>query len=133
MNTSNTVKTNKYSVLLVEDELLVQKIHYRFLEILDCAIVVAMDGEEALKKAKEESFDLIFMDVGLPLIGGVEVITMIRENEQINKINPVPIIVLTAYKEEKVFQDCLKAGANAVHLKPLNFEGFTDLINQYCK
>jgi CheY-like chemotaxis protein len=70
------------------------------------------------------------MDLGLPDLSGVEVIKVIRCYEQDNK--RVPIVVLTAYVEEKIINACLAAGADSVFYKPIEPGKLAEIVWKYC-
>lgn len=79
MTTKLTAK--KLHILLVEDDPVIQLIHKRYIKQIDCDLVVAETGKQALAFATQQ-FDLILMDVGIPEISGLEVTSIIREREK---------------------------------------------------
>ncbi|MCX7997628.1 MAG: PAS domain S-box protein [Leptospiraceae bacterium] len=83
------------------------------------------NGKEAIQKTQEIKFDLIFMDIQMPEMDGLEATRQIRKQEN-NK--QVPIVALTAgvLKEEQ--EECLKAGMNKVVLKPIGLETLRQTI-----
>jgi CheY-like chemotaxis protein len=86
------------SVLLAEDAIDLQYLFRKMLEAVGCKVTVVSNGVEAVEKALAEEFDLILMDVRMPLLGGNEATLQLR-----NKHCEIPIIALTAYamKETK--------------------------------
>ncbi len=101
-------------VLVVDDEKLIVK-GIRFpLEQDDMEVVCAYDGEEALRIAKEQEFDIILLDVMLPGLSGLEVCQQIRE------FSDVPIIMLTAKGEDMDKILGLDNGADDYITKPFN-------------
>lgn len=128
-NTFQTPKeTKKLKILLVEDDPFVEIIHRNYLEKLVETIHVARNGHEALKKLKNH-YDLIFMDMGLPDISGMEVVINYRKRK--NK-QYIPIISLTGYSSESNRQEFMKAGANEVMIKPVFIEQLEAVIQKYC-
>lgn len=121
--------SNIPSILLVEDEPIVQRIHRLILELISCQVDIASNGKEAIKKANNH-YDLIFMDVGLSDIDGIQVTKIIRQYELEKK--HTPIIMLTAYTGEDIKEKCLAAGANEVFNKPISTEKFKEIICKYC-
>ena len=117
-------------VLMVEDIIYNQEINRRFLE--KCGIeeiTVASNGKEALDlivSKKEGFFDLILMDIDMPVMDGKEATKLIRFHEQTHKWNPTPIVFLTAYSEPKMQKDLLDANgpykANGFLSKPVSQE-----------
>ncbi|MBT4804054.1 MAG: PAS domain-containing protein [Legionellales bacterium] len=84
------------SILLVDDDALVQTATNLLLSNFGCNVTVACDGGEALMKIANEKFDLVFMDIGLPDISGFNVIDEIRAKLD-NANKDLPIIVFTAH------------------------------------
>lgn len=115
-------------VLLVEDDLIIQKIHRMGLEKIGCQVDIAVTGEEAISKAKDQ-YDLIFRDIGLPDKNGFEVTAAIRQQE--SDTPQTPIVVLTAYTVDEVHAQCLAAGADEVFTKPLPMAKFQSIIEKY--
>jgi len=104
-------------ILLVEDDEIVQRVHYLMLKQAGYEVEVAKNGEQALTKFNNHSYDLIFMDIGLPDITGFDVVREIRRRE--NDGQHIPIIGLTGYSDEEDRKHCLAAGMNAVAVKPV--------------
>lgn len=118
----------KPSVLLVEDDPIVQYVHNKMLTDLGCEVDVVSNGFEALNILKNH--DIIFVDISLPDISGFEVIKTIRERSKNTK---VPIVALTVYtgKEEKLA--CLNAGADEFTSKPISQTHLKKLLIRYLK
>ncbi len=101
-------------VLVVDDEkLIVKGIRYS-LEQEDMVVDCAYDGEEGLKKAKENSYDIILLDLMLPKMDGIQVCQQIRE------FSDVPIIMVTAKGEDMDKIMGLEYGADDYITKPFN-------------
>ena len=113
------------SVLLVEDERIVSHIHSTLLKNMGCSVDTAFNGNEAFTKSNDH-YDLIFMDVGLPDITGIEVMSKIRETG-----NQTPIVVLTAYTGSDVKNKCFAAGADAVFTKPISVEKLGEILKDF--
>ncbi len=104
-------------ILLVEDELSIQKVIQMNLELEDYEVVVADKGKKALELAKSQYFDLILLDVMLPEINGFEICEQVRLNNK-----EVGIIIVSAKdtSEDRVLG--LKMGADDYLVKPFNLE-----------
>jgi len=89
-------------VLLVEDNAVNRLLATRLLEKRGHRVAVATNGREALDALENESYDLIFMDVQMPEIDGIEATVAIREREKANG-NHQPIIALTAHAMKGIF------------------------------
>ena len=108
-------------VLLVEDNLINQQIAREFLETQGAIITAAMNGREAvdLLADKDCLFDLILMDIQMPVMDGLTATKLIRENPRLGKI---PIIALTAHALISDRQRCIDAGMNDYVSKPIDLE-----------
>ncbi len=120
----------KSRILVVEDQTIASMVVKNLLSNLDCQADVAPDGKTAVQLAQENTYDLIFMDIGLPNIDGYEVTRRIRLYE-LNKGTHVPIIALTAHVDEENKQRCLEVGMNAVLSKPLVKGKAEDILNAF--
>ena len=87
------------------------------LEEIGCTTDIASSGREALEMFKKKAYDLIFMDVGLPDMDGLEVTREIRRLEK-GKLH-LPIIALTAHVLEEDRINCINAGADDILEKPI--------------
>lgn len=103
-------------ILLVEDNKELRNFYEQFLSLY-FKITSANDGEEALVKLATIVPDLILSDVMMPRIGGLELVKRIRENPAFTQI---PIILLSAKREEKNITDSLRAGAQVYLTKPVD-------------
>ncbi len=117
-------------ILLVEDDVVIQCVHTMMLERLGSQIDVAGSGEDALAKINNQ-YDLIFMDIGLPGISGIETIKRIRASD--SKIKDLPIVVLTALNYEETKSECVTAGATALFVKPVSIEEFQKILKKFCQ
>lgn len=118
-----TILENK-TILIVEDNKINQLITKKILEKKKMICTLADNGLEAVKKAENEDFDIILMDIHMPGISGIEATKKIRE---FNKT--VPIIALTALTIEDNLEDFYSAGFNEFCPKPFKAEDFFEKIN----
>ena len=112
-------------ILLVDDEPSIVKMVRKRLETEGYEVLVAMDGKEALDKARSDRFDLIVLDLMLPKMNGYEVCTALKQDPNTQK---VPVVILTAKvqdKDEKLAKEC---GADAYVRKPFNAQDLTAQI-----
>ncbi len=105
-------------ILLAEDNPINQKLTVRLLEKWGHKTRVAENGQLALEALKEEPFDLILMDVQMPVLGGLEATAGIREIEKTTG-NHIPIIAMTAHAMKGDSERCLQAGMDAYVSKPI--------------
>lgn len=99
-------------LLIVEDEQLIAELERDYLEVSGFKVDIAMDGEQGLKLGLNGEYDLIILDVMLPLLNGFEVCKQIREKHQI------PILMVTAKKEDIDVIRGLGLGADDYITKP---------------
>jgi PAS domain S-box-containing protein len=105
-------------ILLAEDNAVNQKLAVRLLEKWGHEVVVANNGKETLAMVERESFDVVFMDVQMPEMDGLEATTVIRAKEQITHTH-LPIIAMTAHAMKGDRERCLAAGMDDYVSKPL--------------
>src|SRR5439155_4255702 len=108
---------NGVRILLAEDNPINQKVGMWMLEQIGCSVDLAVDGREALRMARQTSYDLVFMDVHMPEMDGLEASTAIRAMESGGQ--RVPIIALTANAMDNDRERCLAAGMDAHVPKPM--------------
>lgn len=105
------------SVLVVEDNPVNQTIVKRMVEKLSTGVqvTVASDGQQAVAQVSQTAFDLVFMDMEMPIMGGLEATQRIREAG-----NQLPIYMVTGNVDKDYVQACLEAGANGHLAKPID-------------
>ena len=91
-------------------------------------IVVVENGEDAVKMAKDEKFDVILMDMQMPVMNGFEATEQIRE---LAEYKDTPIIALTAFAMKGDREKCLEAGATDYIPKPIDSKEFIDKVKYY--
>ncbi len=116
----------KKLVLVVEDNEIARRVVEQLLQELGCLIDLAKNGEEALHLVAKKNYALIFMDVGLPDINGMEVTRQIRMRDR-----EIPILGLTAHVDEENYRSCLDAGMNHVLSKPLLRETAIEVLTKF--
>jgi CheY-like chemotaxis protein len=105
-----------YKVLLVEDNPRFRAIMSSVLRRKRHEIVAAEDGATALRKATSERPDIIFLDLGLPDMNGVEVISLLKKNPVTEQI---PVIICTAYVNETEKSRIFQYGGAEILTKPV--------------
>ena len=129
---SDSKKTDesKKLVLLVEDDKIAAMTVRMSLTNLGCEIDWAGSGEEAIEKLGQKNYKLIFMDVGLPEMTGIETAAAIRRLKDKNKAN-TPIVALTGHAYGKSRQLCLSAGMQSVFGKPATIEDLKKALDYF--
>jgi PAS domain S-box-containing protein len=112
--------TEKYRVLLAEDNVVNQKVACRMLEKLGCRVDIAADGAAAVKAFEAAPYDLIFMDCQMPVLDGYEATRAIRGAELKGLTGKrTPIIALTAHAMKGADEQCYAAGMDDYITKPI--------------
>jgi CheY-like chemotaxis protein len=117
----------RLSVLLVEDNVVNQKVAAMMLEKRGHRVVVSSNGKEALDAFDKEHVDLILMDVQMPEMDGFEATKLIREREKANG-GHIPIVAMTAHAMKGDREKCLSAGMDSYISKPINAEDLFSVI-----
>lgn len=112
----------KLSILLVEDNILNQRIVTFSLKKYNHRVEIANNGLEALEIFKKHKFDVILMDIMMPVMDGLEATLRIREFETINGIIETPIIAVTANTMDNDREKCISYGMNDFMAKPFDVE-----------
>ena len=115
-------------VLVVDDHPVNQKLLKIILEKANCTVNTANDGENAIKEASKEEFDIIFMDIQMPGINGYEATQILRE-----KGYSKPIIACTAGSQDNEQKLCESMGLNDIIKKPFNKKQLFEMVKKYYK
>lgn len=107
---------NKFQILVVEDDAPIRNLMATTLKTHDYKYLLAQNGEEAIIQASTHDPDVVFLDLGLPDMDGVEIIKKIREWSN------MPIIVISARSEDEDKIEALDAGADDYLTKPFSVE-----------
>jgi PAS domain S-box-containing protein len=119
----NNISSKK--VLLVEDNKINRLIAGKSLEILGCTFEEAINGIEAIEILKNQSFDLILMDIQMPDMDGVEATKIIRQEMKIT----TPIVALTANVFKQDLDSYIAVGMNDFIIKPFDEENFFEKVS----
>jgi len=123
---------NPLKVLIVEDNLLNAKFAEAVLKKLNCTIDHATNGKKGVEMFLQNDYDLIPMDIQMPLMNGIEASKEIRQIEnQISTDKPVVIIAVTAFAMEHDRANCMDAGMDDYLTKPYKPIELTNIIRKY--
>ena len=115
----------KKKILVVDDEEEFCRNLEDILEMENYEVTTAYDGFKGLELVKQNDFDVVLMDVKMPVMNGVETF------KKMKKIVPdTPVIMVTAYAVEELLKDALRNGAFGTLKKPLNFDKLFQLIEE---
>ncbi|WP_430883728.1 PAS domain S-box protein [Fusibacter sp. JL216-2] len=117
--------TRELSILLVEDDRVNQAFAKSLLKKQGHKITVADNGLKAINELMKSEFDLVFMDIQMPILDGVQATKVIRQRL---KLERVPIVALTAHAIRGDKERFLEAGMNGYVSKPIKVESFFSII-----
>ena len=115
------------SILLAEDNKVNQLLVHKLLAPYNIQPVIAENGEEVLNLLENKSFDLILMDVQMPLLDGITTTRLIRKYVA----NRIPIVGMTAYVLPNEIEKCYAAGMNDHIPKPIDEQHLLEVIKKY--
>ena len=118
-------------ILVVEDNIVNQKVARAVFEWLGVELSIANNGEEAFNMRKKFAYDMIFMDCQMPVMDGYQASQGIREWEKKTQAPHMPIIALTANAIEGDRQKCLDAGMDDYLSKPFNAEQIREKVEHW--
>jgi len=119
------------TALVAEDNIINQKLIRRTLEDLGLEITIANNGLEAFEKRKNGTFDIIFMDIQMPVLDGIEATQEILDFEEDYGQNHIPIVALTANALKGDRERFMAAGMDEYTTKPLVRSEIISLLNSF--
>jgi signal transduction histidine kinase/DNA-binding response OmpR family regulator len=120
----------RFRILLAEDNRVNQNVATRLLEKRGHHVTLATNGKEALAALAGDSFDLVFMDVQMPEMDGLQATRVIREQEKLTGGHQ-PIIAMTALAMKGDRERCLAAGTDGYLSKPISAEQLDEALDSY--
>ena len=130
-NNKSSEILRELNILLVDDDSINRLAAHTLLNQQGHHVVEAENGEQALRRLKEQAFDIVFMDIHMPVMDGIEAVKIIR-SENTAYMN-VPIIGLTASVMMNERDKYIAAGMDAVAEKPIIIEKLIGLVQQCVK
>lgn len=115
-------------ILVAEDDLVSQRYIMRILEKMGCTVSIADDGEAAVRMLRDTLFDIVLMDVEMPIMNGIEATKAIRNPMSGCRNSSVPIIALTAHAMWGDEQRCIHAGMDGYVAKPVDVDTIASII-----
>jgi PAS domain S-box-containing protein len=126
---SQVVPPKKFSILIVEDNLVNQKVSIAMLAKLGYHADVAANGRVALEHLEKKSYDLILMDCQMPIMDGYEATRLIRTQPTFP--NNIPIIAMTANTMKGDREKCLESGMTDYVEKPVRLNVLEEVLSKY--
>jgi len=119
-------------VLVVEDNIVNQKVAQGMLKQLGCQVEIANNGEEAFSALQDRSFDLVFMDCRMPVLDGLDATRQIRAREASSNSAHQPIIAMTAHALPEHRTASLEAGMDDHIVKPVSKSELRRMLDNWC-
>lgn len=121
---------DQLSILVVEDNKINQKVASRILEQLNIIPDIAENGEEAIEMVSSKKYDLVFMDMEMPIMDGLDATRGIRSKKETLPFNP-KIIAMTANALPGYREKCLEAGMDDFVTKPISKDSIRSLLDTW--
>jgi CheY-like chemotaxis protein len=117
-------------VLIAEDSSVIQNLTKKILQMQQYEITSVKNGEQVLSKLEKEDFNVILMDINMPVMDGMECARSIRSLKDEKKKN-IPIIAITGNARNYSIEDFKEVGINEYLPKPLNFDDLVEMVKKY--
>ena len=117
-------------VLVAEDSSVIQNLTKKILQMQSFKISSVKNGQQVLDVLQKEDFDIILMDINMPVMDGMECSRNIRALSDPEKSN-IPIIAITGNAQNYSIEDFKEAGINDYLPKPLNFDALVEAVKKY--
>ncbi len=119
------------NILIVDDVSLVRSFLSNLLDIHDFESEFAVNGLEAVQKWGENEFSMILMDLDMPVMGGLEATKKIRQLEETEQKEPIPIVAVSGNKSPESQEKCAQADMNGFIPKPVIINEALETIFSY--
>ena len=120
---------NIFNILLAEDNAVNQKLAMRILEKASHVVTLVDNGAQAVQAVENGSFDLVLMDIQMPIMGGFEAVAEIRRKEKTTGEH-IPIVAMTAHSTKGYRRRCLEAGMDDYISKPIDSNKLLEVIGK---
>ena len=116
-------------IIIAEDSNVMQSVTKQILSHIDCDIFLVKNGQEVIDLLKESSFDLILLDIHMPVMDGMECASKIRE--MASDVSKIPIIAITGNVKNYNMEDFKRVGINDFITKPLNYDSLVKMVKKH--
>jgi predicted ATPase/CheY-like chemotaxis protein len=130
---SSSASTTRKRILIAEDNQINAKLLSRILNIAGHETTIVHNGLEAVKSTESTPFDLILMDIEMPIMGGLEAALEIRRVEQERGLDPIPIIGVSANARKEYSEEALRSGLQFYITKPYLKEDVYDAVKKWAR
>lgn len=118
-------------VLIVDDMLINRRLSSRILEKRGHTVQTVENGKQAIERLEKEDFDLVLMDLQMPVMDGFEAMRIIRSSLSAVRRHDVPVIAVSSLRADDGEKQCYDAGMNGFISKPLLHEEFLKIVERY--
>lgn len=108
-------------VLIAEDSSVIQNLAKKILEFQNFEITAVKNGEQVIQLLQKEDFDVLLLDINMPVMDGMECVKTVRAMAEPQKAN-VPVVAITGNARNYTDEEFKAAGFNEALMKPLNFD-----------
>jgi len=122
----------RLTILLAEDSGLNATVTARFLQQIGHDVTLARTGTQVIETLTKEDIDLVFMDVEMPELDGMEACRRIRAGAAGDRCRDLPVVALTAHSMHEYREKCIKAGMNDFLVKPVDAATLDRTIRHHC-
>lgn len=119
-NETDKIKQFNAQVLVVEDNIVNQKVAEGMLQKFGVHIDLAANGQEAIKILEQQSYDIVFMDCQMPIMDGYDATRQIRDQQSPVLDHSVPVVAMTANAMQGDREQCIEAGMDDYIAKPVD-------------
>jgi hypothetical protein len=116
-------------VLIAEDSSVIQNLTKKILQFQNFEISSVKNGEQVLQSLAKEPFDIILLDINMPVMDGMECARQVRALPDPVKAN-IPIVAITGNARNYSMEDFKSVGINEYLQKPLNFDNLVDVVKK---
>ena len=116
-------------VLVAEDSSVIQNITKKVLQFQHYEITSVKNGKQVLDKLQKGSYDILLLDINMPVMDGMECARRIRAMQD-EKLAQIPIVAITGNAKNYSMEDFKEAGINEYLQKPLNFDRLVEVVNE---
>ncbi|MBX2977405.1 MAG: response regulator [Ignavibacteriaceae bacterium] len=120
----------KIKILVAEDNLINQKLLFRLLQKMNAEFKIVNNGEEVMNAVEDENYDLIFMDIHMPIMDGVQATKLIKEKAASGAKDSI-IIAMTANVMKDDIDNFMEIGMTDVITKPFSMSEFSSMVSKY--
>ncbi len=114
-------------VLIAEDSSVIQNLAKKILEFQNFEITAVKNGEQVMQLLDKEDFDILLLDINMPIMDGMECVKAIRELKDKAKAT-IPVVAITGNAKNYTDTDFKDAGFNDALMKPLNFDKLVEVV-----